>query len=530
MFAGRVPVASSDFLLSFGFEISELVSGKLRLLNEQISYGNIVDWECRSKSKLWRYNLHYFDYLPVLASAYRNTKDKSYLDRIRQLLDSWIKNNPPVRGDGWEPYPLSVRIVNWIKTAIILKASIDEEKDIYRCLYRQCSFLNKSVERHLGGNHLIKNGKALLLGGIFFGKEKWRQHGMEILESEIEVQILKDGGHIERSPSYQITVLEDYLDVINILGNKKDWNEKLSRMLSFCRNMSHSNSRPALFNDSFSSGAPTTEAISGYFSSVTGLNSDETSDIFSYPDSGYFGAGRDSKLIIDCGPLAAPGLSAHGHCDLLSFEFSVNGERIIVDSGNFDYEEGEMRTYCRGTEAHNTVKVADYEQHEMWSVFRTAKQSVPGRCSVEHSEGIYRFTGSYTHFSGAYTHKRQILYCEDAFLAVKDIVESGISFPFVSFIHLSDKTGNFRTTKNKISFVFSKVAVELSTIGNAELRLKSGWHCPDFGLQLKNPVAVLSASMNMREAAYLLDFSPETIRISNNGFVVGNKRIGFSLT
>ena len=60
-----------------------------------------VDWVSAAEAKLWRYNLHYFDYLhwPVYPAAMK-----------AQLIDSWIAANPPTAGDGWEPYPLSLRV------------------------------------------------------------------------------------------------------------------------------------------------------------------------------------------------------------------------------------------------------------------------------------------------------------------------------------------------------------------------------------------------------------------------------------
>lgn len=56
--------------------------------------------------KLWRYNLHYFDYL---LDSDRCSKAKA------RLISDWIDRNPIGIGDGWEPYTLSLRIVNWIK-------------------------------------------------------------------------------------------------------------------------------------------------------------------------------------------------------------------------------------------------------------------------------------------------------------------------------------------------------------------------------------------------------------------------------
>ncbi len=31
------------------------------------------------------------------------------------LIQRWIDDNPPLAGNGWEPYPLSLRLVNLVK-------------------------------------------------------------------------------------------------------------------------------------------------------------------------------------------------------------------------------------------------------------------------------------------------------------------------------------------------------------------------------------------------------------------------------
>ena len=60
--------------------------------------------------KLWLYNLHYFDDLNA-------TGPEDRTDWHRALIDRWVGENPPFEGIGWDPYPTSLRIVNWIKWA-----------------------------------------------------------------------------------------------------------------------------------------------------------------------------------------------------------------------------------------------------------------------------------------------------------------------------------------------------------------------------------------------------------------------------
>ena len=55
-------------------------------------------WNDKSLDMLWRYNLHYFD----------------YVGGHEGLVKRWIAENPKGSVPGWDPYPTSLWIVNWI--------------------------------------------------------------------------------------------------------------------------------------------------------------------------------------------------------------------------------------------------------------------------------------------------------------------------------------------------------------------------------------------------------------------------------
>ena len=96
------PVAKTASLLS---------SVRLRFLNEEHDAQSRADWNHPARSKLWLYNLHYFDDLN--ADGYVSRRDWHQL-----LIERWVRENDPGCGVGWEPYPISLRVVNWIKWAL----------------------------------------------------------------------------------------------------------------------------------------------------------------------------------------------------------------------------------------------------------------------------------------------------------------------------------------------------------------------------------------------------------------------------
>jgi hypothetical protein len=168
-----------------------------------------IDWRSPEMPRLWRYNLHYFDYL--LGGG------RSIEDRCR-LIDDWIANNSVGAEDAWEPFPVSLRIVNWIKF-FLGEGRAHAKAEGLKSLYRQALWLERNIEHHLLANHLFKNAKALLFAGLFFkgqDSDRWRSKGLELLKREIGEQVLRDGGHFERSPMYHSMILEDCLDLLNI--------------------------------------------------------------------------------------------------------------------------------------------------------------------------------------------------------------------------------------------------------------------------------------------------------------------------
>ena len=67
-----------------------------------------IGWLGKEKSYLWKYNLHYFDDLNAINAIQR-------ISWHTELVLDWVRLNISTNSLGWEPYPTSLRIVNWIK-------------------------------------------------------------------------------------------------------------------------------------------------------------------------------------------------------------------------------------------------------------------------------------------------------------------------------------------------------------------------------------------------------------------------------
>lgn len=474
-----------------------------------------IDWRRRYVDRLWSYNLHYFDYAVDLAWAYRETQDTRFRDRFLALAESWISQTRAV-GDGWDPYPLSVRITNWVYALLLFGETIPRASAgrLTSSLYGQLTVLEHRIEWHLMGNHLQKNLQALTIGGLLFSGRsaaRWTQRWAKAFWALVDEQVLPDGGHFERSPMYHTIALADFLETLALVRAAGESVSSLitERLLAMARATSivcRDSGELHLFNDSAQNVAPPRQFIDRLAAAVLGERPTPADGIMALPITGYYGY-NDSKshdrLLVDCGELGPSYQPGHGHCDLLSFELDVGGAQLVVDSGVCGYEDNCLRDYVRSTRAHNTVSVAVREQHELWGVYRVARRARIERASHEsRTGGEYIFRGAYRpYYSLATRHGREIR-ASNGEWCVADRVEGAEGQRIESFVHLHPRTKLAVDGHRAVAEVGS-VRVVFTFWGVDDLRVVlgsrepvQGWHCRLFGEAVAAPCLVATISTN----------------------------------
>lgn len=363
---------------------SLLSPGVFEFLGEVGFVSSVEDWNSPIKSKLWLYNLHYLDSLNAGGS-------NDCLESGLWLIREWGRCNPPFAGNGWEPYPLALRIVNVIKW---LSRNPNFKYEFSSSLARQAQALYAQEERHLLANHLFVDGKALVFAGAFFeGKaaDRWLSRGLKILDKEMAQQFLDDGGNFELSPMYHASLLWDVCDLIRLaqltdmpclVMRASGWREVLTRGLRWLRLMVHPDGEVSFFNDSSFGVAPRLDDLVKYASLVgcdpafvdgSGVRCTHLSK------TGYvvvdFEPGFRAILDVgEVGPLYQPG---HAHADTLSFEFSAFGQRVLVNSGTSQYGNDAERHRQRSTFSHNTLTINGANSSDVWAGFRVGRRAVP---------------------------------------------------------------------------------------------------------------------------------------------------------
>lgn len=426
---------------------------RFRFLNAEHQLAE-AGWDDPALPKLWRYNLHYFDDL----------RAAGWQDRAAwhsDLIAAWITGNPPGQGSGWEPYPTSLRIVNWVKWQL---AGGGLSAEALASLAVQARALVSRMEWHLLGNHLFVNAKALLFAGHFFdGPEAatWRAAGLAVLRRELDEQFLPDGGQFELSPMYHALGFEDLLDLLNLVQHfpgllPAEVVARLRHHAGAARRwlglLSHPDGQIAFFNDAAFGIAPGNADLDRYAGRLGIPAPPPPGAVEHLAASGYLRlAAGPAVLLADLARIGPDYLPGHAHADTLSFELSVFGQRVFVNSGTGEYGAGPERQRQRGTAAHNTVVLAGQDSSEVWGGFRVGRRAQPRDIAIETAaDGTTTATAThdgYAHLPGRPRHRRDFsmtateLRISDLILAAAGPVPAEARFHLHPAVRLRERDG-----------------------------------------------------------------------------------------
>ena len=185
-----------------------------------LTFGQFIDFRHIGKGIdvkfLWEVNRHLW-WVP-LAQRYALTGDVRGLDRLGQLLASWLEACPYARGANWSsPVEHGIRLINWSLVWHLiggcdspLFAGNDGQHLRERWLqsiYQHMRFASDNYSRYSSAdNHLI--GEA---AGVYVGSHTWdrwsqsrhmRREAKAILEREAALQFSRDGVNLEQAICY----------------------------------------------------------------------------------------------------------------------------------------------------------------------------------------------------------------------------------------------------------------------------------------------------------------------------------------
>lgn len=494
-----------------------LEEGRFEFLGQEHCYPDTIDWDDPAVSHLWRYHLHYFGYLEHVAAWAKTGERSRAFALFRRLVDSWIGHHQRIAGDGWHPYTLSLRLVNWIQACCVFRDELEADPEfrdrLLRSMWRQGEILYRDREFDVRGNHVLENLRALIWLGTFFDgpiAERWLQSSWSVLEAETAEQVLADGGHFERSPGYHLLVMKDLIEISELCSRNDrpvpSWLQAaIERMERYATAITTPTGRVPLLKDTALDAAPEApEAANEYGSRLL-----EASGHYVQRDSD-----RGHFLIMDVGRVCPDYLPAHAHADMLSYELFVSGLPLVVDSGVYEYTAGEWRNYFRSTRAHNTVCLAGENQSEVWGSFRVARRArlhglVHGDCEDHHwcrarHDGYRRI--------GAGDHERTLIWLRpDAWLIV-DRVSDPQRRQFENIIHLHPDVSATRQDDGSYRWEHGKESGRVVGFGHDTDECHQGtvakthrsWYSERFGVKRENPAVTFTGVADESLSGYAI--------------------------
>ena len=488
-----------------------------------------IDWN-PDAPRLWRFHLQCQE--SVLNLAFAGHPQIAW-DHIESWLRCERHRAPLIDPDAWHPFCISRRLPVWLMLAACFPPPASMEVNFWRSVAQQTEWLRTHQERDIGGNHLIENYRALAIaavsldGGIRINIPNLKT---KIL-TEMSSQILPSGEHCERTPTYHCLMWLAAMEMAELFALHEGETEYVQRLRRTVRSMSnfsesilHPDGDIPLFGDSVFGETPSPTALFSTKdvkdvnrqSSVNSVTLDYWTD---RPSDGNF-------LIVDLGQMVCDHLPAHGHADLLTLEASLNGRRVLVDSGVYDYEDSEMRNYCRSTAAHNTLQVNGKNHADIWSRFRMGARghvrscrngtmlvgpSILGpRAAAANGVGIGR--GDEIRWCAARHDAYQSLgvaatgrivlsrtYGSTPDWIIIDWVATKRPVGLTNRLHFHPDLQLKMTTDGTVYWNIDRGEAQqefqVQRLGNGEVDLLPGWYCPDFGVRRQNSVLTTCQSV-----------------------------------
>jgi len=361
---------------------ARLAAGSFRFAGE-VQAGSLPPWTAPLRPEFLA-SLHGFAWLADLAAL-----DQRGRAAARRWTADWLE-----RCDGWDPVSwradvMGARLTAWVAHWHTLVGRNGESglgRGLLASMARQSRHLARVAAHEARGVKRLAAIAGLVVAAAALGNAARLERALRRLEREIAVQLLPDGGHVERGPRAQLGALMTLVDAraalralqVVVPPALQGAIDRAAPMLRFFR---HGDGGLALFN-----GAD--EMASGTIDLVLTRSEAKGRAPFSAPHLGFqrLQAGH-SLVLCDAGPPPAAGLDESAHAGTLSFEMSHGRERLIVNCGSYHGRSASWESVARATAAHSTLVVADTNSAEIRADGRLGRRPTQVPCERAERDG-----------------------------------------------------------------------------------------------------------------------------------------------
>lgn len=335
----------------------EIVLGQLGLAGSCADIADMSPFEVRPPNIAWERALHGFGWLRHLAAS----QEPEAVEMARDTVVEWTLRARSAHGVAWEPQVVARRVISWLSHSDFLLEGADATTyDAFaRSLAEQVQRLTAGWRGGPDGHQRIVALTAIVLADLCVDGHESHLAGAEhALASELDRQILSDGGHISRNASVAVELLLDLLPLRQCFAARERpvpdaLQAALTEMVSMLRYMRMGDGRLARFNG-VSVASPAALATVLAYDDRPGVILD------SAPASRYVRMQRGGTVILaDAGSAPPLEFAGDAHAGCLSFELSSRQHLVIVNGGAPGPQDRDWVARARATASHNTLVLGE---------------------------------------------------------------------------------------------------------------------------------------------------------------------------
>ena len=352
--ADRLLIAPQELRTADATRATEIYSGRFAFAGKVVVCDERSIFETAPPSEEWAAALLGFTWLRHLRAA------NSGITRAnaRALVDEWIALQGSWHPLAWRADVLSRRIISWLSQAPLLLQDADVRfyRRFLRSLVRQVRYLRHTAGHAGRGVARMQATIALTYAALCIaGQARTIKSATERLTSEIEQQILPDGGHASRDPGAIIELLLEFLPLRQAFKSRNippppALLNAIDRMMPMLRFFRHSDGTFAHFNGMAATPADLLLTLIAYDEAHGAPLSNAPYSAYQRLEAG------GGVLIMDTGRAPPIEMSLEAHAGFLSFEFSSPRQSlIVVNCGMPANARADWRPLARATAAHSTV-------------------------------------------------------------------------------------------------------------------------------------------------------------------------------
>jgi hypothetical protein len=359
------------------------------------AFGGDIDWTANPTPngyREWTWQLSRHEFWRTLGQAYWDTGGEKYARAFVFQLTDWIKDNPvPIdkaeqgAGSRWRTIEAGIRMGQTWPDAFyhFLGSPAFADEAMVAMVKSFAEHARYLMRFPTIGNWVTMEMNGLYHVGALFPEFKeastWRKAAIERLDRELDRQVYRDGAQVELSTNYHQVSLCNFVWALRIAQHNDypvppDYLAKLERMYNYDLYAAKPNGRLPSLND----GSPwdvrglLREGFD-YFPhrkdfqwmatrGAEGEPPEKTSYGFPYAGQLVMRSGWEADAryaLFDVGPFGY----GHQHDDKLSFVIHAYGKSLLIDPGNYHYDDSQWRRYVVGSYAHNVIHIDGLYQH-----------------------------------------------------------------------------------------------------------------------------------------------------------------------